>query len=269
MRIEIYLDQDDTPFQTLVPPETFRLDTELLSDGPHQLRFRAIDEGKGISERRMSFNVQNGPAIAVHGIVDGDTLHGQVGILANAYGARAGDEFEPRRMETPVPVPTWAWVLFLTVLAWGAGYLSFEFSNHIDSVMPPGASIERAATPQASGEPSAGGNGTAEAWVALGEQVYGVNCASCHQASGMGLPSVFPPLVNNAVVVDADPAQHIGAVLHGLSGKVIDGVAYVAPMPPFGGILSDAEIAAVVNHERTQWGNNAPIITADDVAEHR
>lgn len=269
MRIEVYLDQDDAPFQTLVPPETFRLDTESMTDGPHQLRFRAIDDGEGVSERRLSFNVQNGPAIAVHGIVDGDTLHGQVGVLANAFGARVGDEFEPQLMETPAPVPTWAWVLFLTVLAWGAGYLSFEFSNHIESVIPQGASIEQASTLQASSAPPAGGNGTPQAWVTLGKQVYGVNCASCHQASGAGLPAVFPPLTNNAVVIDADPGAHISAILHGISGKVIDGVEYAAPMPPFGGILNDAEVAAVVNHERTQWGNNAPIITAADVAEQR
>ncbi|HNP65522.1 MAG TPA: cytochrome c [Woeseiaceae bacterium] len=269
MRIEVYLDQDDAPFQTLVPPETFHLDTESMADGPHQLLFRAIDDGNGVSERRMSFNVQNGPAIAVHGIVDGETLHGQVGVLANAYGARAGDEFEPRRMETPVPVPTWAWVLFLAVLAWGAGYLSFELSNHIESVIPQGASMERAGTPQASDESPESGSDMSQAWAVLGEQVYGVNCASCHQATGAGLPSVFPPLAQNAVVINADPAEHINAIVHGVSGKVIDGIEYMAPMPPFGGILSDAEIAAVVNHERTHWGNNAPTITADDVAEHR
>lgn len=269
MRIEVYLDQDDVPFQTLVPPETFRLDTESLADGPHQLRFRAIGDGQRISERRINFNVQNGPAIAVHGIVDGETLHGEVGVLANAYGARAGDVFEPRRMETPAPVPTWAWVLFLTVLAWGAGYLSLELSNQIESVIPQGASVERPGAPQSSNTASEGGGGAAPAWAALGQQVYGVNCASCHQASGVGLPSVFPPLTNNAVVIDADPTEHISAILHGVSGKVIDGVAYMAPMPPFGSILNDAEIAAVVNHERTQWGNNAPTVTAADVAEQR
>ena len=33
--------------------------------------------------------------------------------------------------------------------------------------------------------------------------------------------------------------------------------------------LSDEEIAAVVNHERSQWGNQAKKITKQDVAKFR
>jgi cytochrome c oxidase cbb3-type subunit 2 len=36
-------------------------------------------------------------------------------------------------------------------------------------------------------------------------------------------------------------------------------------MNAFGAILSDEEIAAVVNHERTHWGNSAPLVTPTDV----
>jgi cytochrome c oxidase subunit 2 len=269
MRIEVFLDQAETPVQVLIPPETFELDTETLSDGPHELRFTAIDEAGTTSVRTVSFQVQNGPAIAVHGVLDGDTLSGKIPILANAYGTRFGDEFEPLRMETPAPVPTWAWVLFLIIIAWGAGYLALEFVNHIQTVLPESSvSSATPSVPSSTAVQATQEAGSTE-WRTLGKQVYGNNCVSCHQADGTGLPGVFPPLVDNPAVIDNDSTEHINAILHGVSGKVIDGVSYASPMPPFGTLLNDKEIAAVVNHERSNWGNNAPLLNAEDVAARR
>ena len=56
-----------------------------------------------------------------------------------------------------------------------------------------------------------------------------------------------------------DPSEHLRAVLHGLHGKTIGGVAYTAVMPPFGPQLNDAEVAAVVNHERSSWETVRPL----------
>jgi mono/diheme cytochrome c family protein len=58
-------------------------------------------------------------------------------------------------------------------------------------------------------------------------------------------------------------------VLYGLHGKTIAGVAYAAVMPPFGPQLSDADVAAVVNHERSSWGNEAPLVQPADVTAAR
>jgi len=259
MRIDVYLDGNDHPYKTLTPPEKFQLDTESLSDGPHQLRFAVTDDDGITSERTVQFTVQNGPSIAVHGIVDGDTVHGEISVLANAYGSKIGDEFEPLRIETPVPIPTWAWVLFLCVLAWGAGYLSLELNARrgLSAIVkaPANTAVEEVDTAKA----------PKEDWVELGAQVYGNNCASCHQVNGGGLAGVFPPLKGNQAVLDEDPTGHIKAIMNGLSNKVIDGVSYSTSMPPFGPILSDEEVAAVVNHERTNWGNVSSTITASDV----
>jgi len=262
MQIEVYLDHNTNPFQVLLPPEKFRLDTTTLQDGPHELVFKVIEDGIISSVRTVKFTVQNGPAIAVHGILEGDTLSGDIAILANAYGSRIGDEFEPVRIETPAPVPTWAWILVLMVLAWGAGYISLELHNRIDT---PSIAQARSASPDQNKTIT----NQAASWKALGEQVYGNNCASCHQTTGLGLPGVFPPLKSNPAVLDENPDDHISAVLNGLSGKAIDGVSYAAPMPPFGSVLSDEEVAAVINHERTQWNNNAPLITPEDVTQRR
>jgi nitrite reductase (NO-forming) len=34
-------------------------------------------------------------------------------------------------------------------------------------------------------------------------------------------------------------------------------------------MLNDAEIANIANHERTSWGNQAKLVTADDVKARR
>lgn len=101
-----------------------------------------------------------------------------------------------------------------------------------------------------------------------GAQLYSANCASCHQASGQGLPGAFPPLAGNAVVLDDDATEHIHTTLFGLQGKVIDGTEYASPMPAFS-FLSDAEIAAIINHERSSWGNDAPLVTEAEVTAVR
>ena len=82
------------------------------------------------------------------------------------------------------------------------------------------------------------------------------------------MAGVFPPLAGDHLVVAEDPTGHIEAVLHGLQGVTIDGISYASPMPAFA-FLSDADIAAIVNHERTSWGNSAPTVTAEDVAALR
>ena len=97
---------------------------------------------------------------------------------------------------------------------------------------------------------------------AKGKALFTANCAACHQASGEGLPGAFPPLKGNAAVNDADPTTHIRAVLHGLQGANVGGVVYASPMPPFGDTLSDADIANIINYERSSWGNHGAPVTA-------
>ncbi|MEO8902024.1 MAG: cbb3-type cytochrome c oxidase subunit II [Polyangiaceae bacterium] len=99
---------------------------------------------------------------------------------------------------------------------------------------------------------------------AAGATLFANNCAACHQTSGAGIPATFPPLVGNLIVNATDPAAHIATVLHGTRGKVIGGVAYTVVMPPFGAVLNDEQIAAIINHERSSWGNSAPLV---DVAQ--
>ena len=104
---------------------------------------------------------------------------------------------------------------------------------------------------------------------AKGQALFAANCAACHQATGEGLPGAFPPLKGNAAVNDADATTHIRVVLHGLQGADVGGVVYSSPMPSFAETLSDADIANIVNYERSTWGNHGAPVTARQVAGER
>src|SRR5690606_3284979 len=124
---------------------------------------------------------------------------------------------------------------------------------------------------------AAGGEGDGASTVAaavafdreLGAGVYGSFCSACHQANGQGMPGVFPPIAGDPVVTAQDATEHINIVLGGLLGKEINGVAYASPMPAFGQQLSDEQIAAVINYQRSSFGNDAPLVTAEEVAAQR
>jgi mono/diheme cytochrome c family protein len=158
------------------------------------------------------------------------------------------------------------------VLTWAMWYVASEYRGHADTLAAaaPGAAapVSAPASASPSGAP-AGGSAAEPSWKAQGAQVFGNYCSACHQLTGQGLPGVFPPLAGSATVASKDPSEHLRAVLHGLHGKAIGGVAYTAVMPPFGPQLNDAEVAAVVNHERSSWGNDAPLVRAEDVAAVR
>jgi len=104
---------------------------------------------------------------------------------------------------------------------------------------------------------------------AKGKQLFSANCSACHQESGEGLPGAFPALKGNAAVNDANPSTHMHAVLFGLEGATVGGVKYESAMPEFGSTLSDADIADIINYERSSWGNHGKLVTAQDVAAER
>ena len=101
-----------------------------------------------------------------------------------------------------------------------------------------------------------------------GGTIFAANCAACHQANGQGLPGVFPPLAGSEWVV-GDPQVLANILLHGVSGKIeVAGQSFDGMMPAFAQ-LSDAEIAGVLTHIRSTWGNQSEAISADFVASER
>ncbi|MDJ0367714.1 cbb3-type cytochrome c oxidase subunit II [Hymenobacter sp. H14-R3] len=97
-----------------------------------------------------------------------------------------------------------------------------------------------------------------------GAALYATNCQPCHQANGEGLKGAFPPLKGSPVVNDKDATLMVNIILQGYNPRPEYGV-----MPPFAAKLSDAEIAAIISHERSSWGNAAAPVTADFVQKIR
>jgi cytochrome c oxidase cbb3-type subunit 2 len=112
--------------------------------------------------------------------------------------------------------------------------------------------------------PPAGGYDAAK-----GAASFTANCSACHQANGEGLPGAFPSLKNDAVVNKDDATKHIQVVLQGLHDARVGGVVYASAMPPFAGMLGDAEIADIIDYERSSWGNHGKPIDAAEVAAER
>jgi mono/diheme cytochrome c family protein len=58
-------------------------------------------------------------------------------------------------------------------------------------------------------------------------------------------------------------------VLNGRQGAKAGAVLYASPMPPFGSILNDVDIADIIDYERSSWGNHGKLVTAAQVAAER
>lgn len=113
------------------------------------------------------------------------------------------------------------------------------------------------------------GRAPARASAVDGGATYAAACAGCHQPTGQGLPGVFPPLSGTPSVAGAE-SRLIGIVLHGVTGSLtVQGSVYNGMMPGFKAQLSDEEVAAVLTHIRSQWGNAAPPISAAQVQQVR
>lgn len=99
-----------------------------------------------------------------------------------------------------------------------------------------------------------------------GAQLYTLYCSACHAADGKGATGgLFPPLAESPWLA-GDPDRSIKVVLHGLQGPLeILGKSYDLEMPPQGAVLPDDQIAAILTHVRSSWGNQAAAVTAETV----
>jgi nitrite reductase (NO-forming) len=88
-------------------------------------------------------------------------------------------------------------------------------------------------------------------------------CFACHQATGLGLPGVFPPLAK-ADFLMADKERSIRAVIKGLSGPItVNGKNYNGIMPPVS--LGEEQVANVLTFVRNSFGNTGDAVSVDEV----
>jgi mono/diheme cytochrome c family protein len=92
-----------------------------------------------------------------------------------------------------------------------------------------------------------------------GEELFRNVCAGCHQPDAKGAvgAGAYPSLVADEKLDSADFVMSV--LLGGLKG-----------MPSVGDMMSDAQVADVVNYVRTHFGNTYPgAVSAADVAAAR
>src|SRR5215469_15629561 len=92
-----------------------------------------------------------------------------------------------------------------------------------------------------------------------GEELFANICQGCHMGDAMGATGAgtYPSLASNSYLQSSGYPLYV--VVHGRRA-----------MPPFGEMLSDDQIAAVVNYVRTHFGNNfSDAVTASDVKDAR
>ena len=116
---------------------------------------------------------------------------------------------------------------------------------------------------------TSGGPAVFEPDAAKGEKLFIINCAVCHQATGLGLAGAFPPLAGSPWV-GGNGERMIKAILAGLGGEIeVKGAKYNGVMPNVGAGLSNAQIANIATYVRQAWGNTAEPIMDTKVAEVR
>ena len=106
---------------------------------------------------------------------------------------------------------------------------------------------------------AATGGGTA---LPDGGEIYNGNCVACHQANGEGLPGAFPPLKGSPIVLGDDLKLYVTIIMKGYDPR-----PQWATMPNVGTAanFTPEMVTALINHERSSWGNTAAPVKLEDV----
>ncbi|UOE40378.1 cytochrome c [Chryseobacterium suipulveris] len=95
-----------------------------------------------------------------------------------------------------------------------------------------------------------------------GGDIYNANCVACHQANGEGLAGAFPPLKGSPIVLGEDLKLYVTIIMKGYDARpeyaTMTDVGTAANFTP-------EMVAALINHERTSWGNQGKKVTAEEV----
>lgn len=102
-----------------------------------------------------------------------------------------------------------------------------------------------------------------------GAKLYEQHCAECHKADGRGAPPAYPPLAGNRSLTVHSVVNPIRIVLNGGYSPSTAGNPRPYGMPPFGAVLTDGEMAAVVTYIRMTWGNHGEPVSPIEVGRFR
>jgi len=181
--------------------------------------------------------------------------------VANVHGSILREQQDPE--DGYEPIPFWLITLFFAIIFWAGMYLAYNSGGFRSDVF----------------------NATQVSWVGgssgpvappdpmvVGKRLYTANCVACHQTTGAGVARQFPPLIGSEWVLGGDwhgDNHLVKILLQGLQGPIqVKGENYNNAMPPWQQ-LKDDQIAAILTYIRAEWGNQAPPITSEFVAQIR
>jgi mono/diheme cytochrome c family protein len=170
------------------------------------------------------------------------------------HRAQQREHAEPLEYSRPIPLVVAA--VALAAVLFGAGYLLWSDSFGVAQYGDRRTLDDLSAV-------GSGRGGKAD-----GPMLFRANCVACHQASGLGVPGVFPPLAGSEWV-KGDPRVLANILLHGITGDlVVKGSSFSGTMPAFGH-LSDADLAALATYIRNEWSNGAAAVATETIALER
>jgi len=111
-----------------------------------------------------------------------------------------------------------------------------------------------------------GKGGAGPVTLTAGAKVYLQNCVGCHGPTGQGMG--MQPKLPGSATVSGDPAVLAAWVMFGVRPATTPAGKYPAMMPQFT-YLKDDELAAVLTHVRSSWGNQSSPLAAADIAAVR
>jgi mono/diheme cytochrome c family protein len=192
--------------------------------------------------------------------------YGETSDVHQVHAAIQREKREPRVGLEPLSI--WLIAVYGLAIFFGGAYLG-RFSGNFsgDGLDPLGG----APRPKKLGPNGPGGEQTAELSQAdRGKKVFSANCATCHQANGLGVTGQYPPLAGSEYVNGG--TRRLGMiVLKGLQGPLtVKGAQYgTAVMQPWDKTLTDAKIADVLTYIRQEWGNKGGPVAAAQIAALR
>jgi mono/diheme cytochrome c family protein len=192
--------------------------------------------------------------------------YGEQADVHQVHAAVQREKREPRVGAEPLSI--WLIAIYGLAVFFGGAYLGRYSGNFSGDGLDPLGGAPRVAK-------KAGGPQGAEQVAELsprdrGKKIFAANCQTCHQANGQGIAGQYPPLAGSEFTLGGSrrPAM---IVLKGLTGPVkVKGQTYgTAVMQPWDKTLTDQKIADVLTYERSEWGNSASPVTAEQVAALR
>ncbi|MGJ8638500.1 MAG: c-type cytochrome [Opitutaceae bacterium] len=175
----------------------------------------------------------------------------QDGNMQDVHAQLMREKEEPHEGFSPVPIVLM--FLFAALCFWGGVYLVHYSGNFRWDVYNPHFDPDADKPPPKVVPP-----------FEHGQKIFKQQCAVCHQATGAGVPGVYPPIAGSEWVT-GHPEVVSRILINGLSGPIeVAGKTFNGNMPAFGpgGMnLSNKDLAGVITYIRQDWGNEGSDVT--------